>query len=155
VVEQSKREEELLTRKETEIEKLKRQVGKMQKDSKGKGGSTTPIQKRGSFNSTARPKIVRKQTMQEEWLPSELDYQVKNFNNLFIQNLSESLSKIIVKKPENQEEQKEHPPAVPEEADEDMHESEDESEGEEAEKTVVEEEELKKEDEKMKQHLED
>ena len=36
--------------------------------------------------------------MDKQWLPDELDYNIKHFNELFIENLSQSLSTVLVKK---------------------------------------------------------
>lgn len=41
-----------------------------------------------------------------EWISSELDYNIKHFNELFIENLSQSLSSMLAIKKPNQEEQK-------------------------------------------------
>ena len=41
---------------------------------------------------------LKKKESEKAWLPEELDYNIKHFNELFIENLSQSLSTVLIKK---------------------------------------------------------
>ena len=55
-----------------------------------------------TFGGAAKQKTMQAhQDHSNQWLSTELDYNIKHFNELFIENLSQSLSSMIVaKKPQ-------------------------------------------------------
>lgn len=127
LMESSHRDTKSLESKEQEIERLKRSVAKLQKENveirnaQRRGTNIAPPSGSTSIRNsnqgiTTQPPPVptfqaaaaaRKSALEkkklaeqgEELLSRELDYNIQHFNEQFIENLSQSLSQMLVKKP--------------------------------------------------------
>jgi hypothetical protein len=49
--------------------------------------------------SPIKSELPLKDASNTQWISRELDYNIQHFNDLFIENLSQSLSAMLVKKP--------------------------------------------------------
>ena len=93
-----------LEAKEQEIERLKRAAAKLQKES---------VQLRSDMRKgPARPAPAKKPSAlqskkqgEEGWMSRELDQNIKHFNELFIENLSQSLSSVLALRKEARDEE--------------------------------------------------
>ncbi len=110
-----KRDTSIMEKKEQEIERIKRSVQKLQKENaqikaeqrKRPGVApaqpvrppTNPFARRGTMPPQRRIHVLKKEEDGKGWISNNLEYQITNFKDLFFQNLSESLTSMIVKKP--------------------------------------------------------
>ena len=101
----SRRDTELLEKKSAEIEKLKKTLTRVQKESMKRaaepenGPSPKRTLGRREQNRKALKSAIekgRKENKSSDWMPEELNNTIKNFNDMFINNLAVSLTQIFV-----------------------------------------------------------